>query len=53
MATGYRLQLVVFGVSAMYECGGRWKLGNGGYLLGREGGVGGGRRLSAGDVERL
>ena len=53
MATGYRLQLVAFGVSAMCERGGRRKLGIGGYLLGREGGVGSGRRLSAGDVERL
>ena len=53
MAAGYRLQRVAFGVIAMCERGGRWKLVIGEYLQGREGGVGGGRRLSAGDVERL
>ena len=53
MASGYRLQLVAFGVFAVCERGGRRKSVICGYLQGREGGVGGGRRLSAGDVERL
>ena len=53
MAAGHRLQRVAFGVFVMCERGGRRKSVICGYLQGREGGIGGGRRLSAEDVERL